>query len=1106
MHDMSRKTITVVFCDMVGSTALSERLDAEALRHVMLRYYDLLRACLERHGGTVEKFIGDAVMAVFGIPVVHEDDALRAARAALDMLAAVEESGEELERETGARIAVRIGIHTGEVVTSGAADAGHALVSGEAVNVAARLEQHAPAGQILIGADTHGLIAAHAETTEVEPLTVRGKSEPVPAWRLTGIRDEARALAGPPGAPMVDRGDELAQLRMAFARVVRDRSCHLVTLFGDPGVGKSRLARAFAAEAERDGALVAGAHCPPYGSAGPLAPLAPLLTQALGGVRTVASGQPAASGACDRKAEGRPRGGTSRTESGGGPTWTGPTTQRACVPGVAGPAGLCGHPLGPNPRARLAEVLGGGEAERDAATALARLARTGVSGTSFDETRWALQLLCTALAGTRPLVAVVDDLHWAHEDLLGALDHLADWVQGAPVLLLCVARPDLLERHPHWGSGKLNATALVVPPLAADDCRELVLRLYEPAADPEVVPHATATAHDEIVERLVHRSEGNPLFVEQIVGMVSESDDPRFVPPSVRAVVAARLDRLEPAERAVLECAAVTGAEFTAADLTALLPPGAGPVEHAVRTLVRRRLLEAAGAHAPAEPGAARWRFVSQLIRDEVYSGMSKLVRARQHERFAEYHAERAPDGHHTIGTHLEEAFRLRLDLGPADASARSTGARAADHLAAAGTAALGRGDVRWAVDLLRRALALTDALPEPQPHAALAVRTALAEARLAAGDAAEAVGALRQLLTDARAAGDRGVEARVRLQLAYLEPGADGFGTVLDAARDAVAVFTGSDDALGLARAWLAIGQERQSRSRHGEAARHLTRALHESVRAGAGLERAGILGALAVSLWLGPEPAPVALSRCGAFLDDLLAGRRMARATVSCPMAALLAMRGDHTEARRLLADAVRTLSDLGHLFAVPAVHLFQATVEESAGCWDDAIRLLRAARTELERLGDGQLHATATRDLARVLLSRGGAEDEVARLVGGLLDTDLDALPAAAADVHGIRARLAAADGDEATAARHLDRALDAARRTDAPVCLAGAEFDRAEALAALGREREAVAAAGEARRRFTAKGHLVGAARASAFAAALGDTGPLGGPDTRGGTGT
>jgi len=1036
VHDMSRKTITVVFCDMVGSTALSERLDAEALRHVMLRYYDLLRACLERHGGTVEKFIGDAVMAVFGIPVVHEDDALRAARAALDMLAAVEESGEELERETGARIAVRIGIHTGEVVTSGAADAGHALVSGEAVNVAARLEQHAPAGQILIGADTHGLIAAHAETAAVEPLTVRGKSEPVPAWRLTGIRDEARALAGPPGVPMVDRGDELAQLRMAFARVVRDRSCHLVTLFGDPGVGKSRLARAFAAEAERDGALVAGAHCPPYGSAGPLAPLAPLLTQALGS----------------------------------------------------------------DPRARLAEVLGGGEAERDAATALARLARTGVSGTSFDETRWALQLLCTALAATRPLVAVVDDLHWAHEDLLGALDHLADWVQGAPVLLLCVARPDLLERHPQWGSGKLNATALVVPPLAADDCRELVLRLYEPAADPEVVPHATAVAHDEVVERLVHRSEGNPLFVEQIVGMVSESDDPRFVPPSVRAVVAARLDRLEPAERAVLECAAVTGAEFTAADLTALLPPGAGPVEHAVRTLVRRRLLEAAGAHAPTEPGAARWRFVSQLIRDEVYSGMSKLVRARQHERFAGYHAERAPDGHHTIGTHLEEAFRLRLDLGPADDAARSTGARAAGHLAAAGTAALGRGDVRWAVDLLRRALALTESRTGAAPdlHAGLAVRTALAEARLAAGDAAEAVGALRQLLTDARAAGDRGVEARVRLQLAYLEPGADGFGTVLDAARDAVAVFTGSDDALGLARARLALGQERQSRSRHGEAARHLTRALHESVRAGAGLERAGILGALAVSLWLGPEPAPVALSRCGAFLDDLLAGRRMARATVSCPMAALLAMRGDHAEARRLLADAVRTLSDLGHLFAVPAVHLFQATVEESAGCWDDAIRLLRAARTELERLGDGQLHATATRDLARVLLSRGGAEDEVARLVGGLLDTDLDALPAAAADVHGIRARLAAADGDAATAAHHLDRALDAARRTDSPVCLAGAAFDRAKALAALGREREAVAAAGEARRRFTAKGHLVGAERASAFAAALGGT--------AGGTGT
>ncbi|MEV0122529.1 adenylate/guanylate cyclase domain-containing protein [Streptomyces sp. NPDC050703] len=1011
----SRKTVTIVFCDMVGSTALGERLDAEALRHLMLRYYALLSDCLERHGGTVEKYIGDAVMAVFGIPALREDDALRAARAALDILAAVETFAEGARGAHGVPVAVRIGIHTGEVVTSGAADAGHALVSGEVVNVAARLEQHAPTGQILIGADTHRLIAHAAETVPVPPLAVKGKRDPVPAWRLLAAGPLEHGAARGPGVALVDRHDELAQLKLAFTRVRRDRACHLVTLYGDPGVGKSRLARDFAAAARDDGAAVARTGCPPYGSEGSLAPLADMLRRLLGDA----------------------------------------------------------------PDQRLAELLGTTGPDAAVATALARLAGTGRSGTSFDETCWALQRLCTALGGERPLVLVIDDLQWAHEDLLAALDHIADWVKDAPVLLLGLARPELLERRPSWGSGKLDATALVVPPLGGDDCRELVLRLGDrgPAGGDVRAHLVPPPLPGPAVDRLVSRSEGNPLFVEQIVEMVAEGADPDDVPLSVRAIVAARLDRLAPAERAVLEHAAVIGGDFTTDDLAALAEPGAKEAGPIVRDLARRRLLE------PADPGPAgrpRWRSAGQLIRDEVYTGMSKLLRARSHERFAAHVEHHGPDDHHTIGTHLEHAARLRAELDPGDPRARHAAESAAAHLGRAGTEALAHGDINWAVGLLRRALALTGDHP-----AALAVRTSLAEARLAAGDAEEAVTELRALLTEADEAGDGRTAARVRLQLGYLDPGTEGFGALLDAARAAVPVFTEADDALGLARAYLAMGQERQSRSRHREAAAHLERALDASVRAGAELERAGILGALAVSLWLGPEPVGSALDSCRAFRGDHLAGRLVGRATVGCPMAVLLAMREEFDAARGLLDDALRTLTDLGHHFAVPAVVLFRAGVEELAGRWPEAERLLRKAADGMERLGDPQLHATAVRDLARVLLARGAPADAVRALLDVLERDGVTVMPAAACEVYGMRARLAAAEGDATAADAHLTTALGAAAQTDSPACRATAELDRAHSALLLARRREAELAAREAERHFTAKGHLVGARRARAL---------------------
>src|SRR5437870_6139338 len=237
----TRKVVTVVFTDLVGSTSLGERLDPETVRRLMSRYFDAMQVTIERHGGTVEKFIGDAIMAVFGLPTLHEDDALRAVRAAVEMQTALAQLNEELERDHGFRIATRTGVNTGEVI-AGDAGAAQKLATGDAVNVAARLEQAAGAGGIVIGAETHRLVAEAVQAEPLEPLALAGKSAAVAAWRITGLREDAPAFTRPIAAPFVGRADELATLRGVFDQAVVHRACALATIVGPPGIGKSRLA------------------------------------------------------------------------------------------------------------------------------------------------------------------------------------------------------------------------------------------------------------------------------------------------------------------------------------------------------------------------------------------------------------------------------------------------------------------------------------------------------------------------------------------------------------------------------------------------------------------------------------------------------------------------------------------------------------------------------------------------------------------------------------------------------------------------------------------------------------------------------------------------
>ncbi|SCE11041.1 AAA ATPase domain-containing protein, partial [Streptomyces sp. DvalAA-14] len=479
---------TVVFCDLSGSTELSGRLDAEALRAVTLRYFAVMRERLERHGGTVEKFIGDAVMAVFGVPVLHEDDAQRAVRAALEMLTALDGLNEELERDHEVRLTVRIGINTGEVVATGDPFARQVLVSGEVVNVAARLEQNAGPGEILIGPDTYRAVERLVVAEEVGPLRLKGKAAAVTGRRLLDLRGDDPAVLRRFDSPMVGRAGELREMRLIARRAVRGRQCQLLTLFGEAGIGKTRLARQWLAQAAAGGMQVGTGRCRPYGEGGSLLALADA-------VRPFAD----AAGAEPDEAD------TDRAEA-------------------------------------LAVLRGG-------------LLLDGAPDPSVEDTCWAVTWLLEWAARRQPLVLVLDDCHWASSVLCDVVDHLVTEIRDAPVVVLCTARPELLDRRPGWGGGVLNSGSLVVPPLEPDEVRRLAGHLTEVAA------HATG-ARDALLER----AEGNPLYLEQLLAMVNEAPGPAAagtLPPTLHALIAARIEALDHDQRAALDVAAVAGRDFT---------------------------------------------------------------------------------------------------------------------------------------------------------------------------------------------------------------------------------------------------------------------------------------------------------------------------------------------------------------------------------------------------------------------------------------------------------------------------------------------------------------------------------------------------------------
>ena len=643
-----RKVVSVIFVDLVGFTAESDAADPEDVHATLKPYHARVRDEIEQLGGVVEKYVGDAVMAVFGAPVAHEDDAERAVRVGLKVLDATKELGLE----------VRAAVNTGEALVALGArpERGEALVAGDVVNTAARLPSAAETGTLVVGELTYRTTRQQIDYEPLDPVTVKGKSEPVQLWRARGPHSRFGVDVEIGGAtPFVGRDSELSLLKETYTRVGRDESVQLVTLVGEAGVGKTRLLRELAQwlDDEPDIVYWRQGRCLPYGEGITFWALGEIVKAQAG---ILESDDPQAAAA---------------KLAGSVEAVVADATEQDWV------------------RARLAPLVG---------------ISSEAAGASREESFTAWRGYLEAVAAQRPLVVLFEDLHWADEALLEFLDHLLDWSLGVPMLVLCTARPELYELHDSWGGGKRNSTTVSLSPLARDD----TARLLHALLDQSVLPAETQAL-------LLERCGGNPLYAEQFARMLVDSGEDAGVPETVQAVISARLDALGPERKALLHNAAVVGKVFWVEALAALSGPDertvlAGLVDLAHRDLIRP-------ARTSSIEGKREFVFAHLLVRDVAYGQIPRAERAQKHRLVAEWIeetvGERVADHAELLAYHYSEALELANAAGVAPAETEPLRAAAVRmYLAAAKRAE--ELDVRPWLENLDRALALASSEERP--------------------------------------------------------------------------------------------------------------------------------------------------------------------------------------------------------------------------------------------------------------------------------------------------------------------------------------------------------------------------------------------------------
>jgi class 3 adenylate cyclase/tetratricopeptide (TPR) repeat protein len=1018
-----RKTVTVLFADVTGSTALGERLDAETVRVVMSRYFEEMRAVVARHSGTVEKFIGDAVMAVFGIPTLHEDDALRAVRAAMEMRQALGKLNEDLQRQWDVRLQVRTGLNTGPVVAGDPAS-GQTLVTGDAVNVAARLQQAADPDEVLIGQETFRLVRDAITAEPVPALELKGKTEPVDAYRLLAVTPGAPAFARRLDSPLVGRGAELEALRNALDEADAERACRLVTVVGEAGVGKSRLVGELLAWAA-DGATILTGRCLPYGEGITFWPIA----EALKGHAGITEQDP-------------------------------PEVARERI----------GRLLGPAEDAEL---------QRDRVVAAMGL---GEGMGEIQETFWAIRRLLETLAAEGPLILLVEDIHWAEPTLLDLLQYVAGFSTAHPILLLCTTRPELREDHPDWEG---TTTTVALRPLTEYQCGELITNLLGRAELPnEVRDRITEAAEGNplFVEEMVRMLIDDALLVRDDGHWRQAGDlSSVSVPGTIHALLAARLDRLHEEERAVIQRASVVGKVFYWGAVAALTPESERPaVSPGLQTLVRKEFVR---PDRSTFAGEDAFRFSHILVRDAAYGSVPKRTRAELHEGFAGWleakASERIGEFQEILGYHFERAYLYRKELGSLDAYAEGLGRRAAEVLGESGRSAASRSDMGAAANLLGRAVALL----EPSDPARLSLLPDLADARALTGDAPGLRSAIEEGIEAAAALDDRALKSRMTLRQALFEGQADpqaSMEELVEGVETCLHVLAEERDEVGLAEAWFTLGQFRFWLGRLVDAEDALERCLVYADRRNLGRVRAEALTKLG---WV-MENGPIHVDRGLQRVQELMGrarGHRYAEADLLTVRAHLEAMVGRFDQARRDISRARSIFEDLGAPVAVARwISLATWFVESLAGDLGAAVRELRQGYEMLKGTQAAGMLASRTAALASAL-SENRQDDEAIRfadITDELAPKD-DWEPQIWS--RGARALVLSRRGEHEAAERVAREAVVIVARTEWLNRHANALMVLAEVLRSAGRTADALSVTHEALPLYERKGNAVAAER-------------------------